>query len=351
MEPLPSWYVAALQQAWAEDRDIRYGIVHRIVSPVMDFPELFQQITRLPWRQWRVGDRRIVEIGSTLPHRMTDTPAIAHRIGHIWIGAECALRRVWGTPPSASTLWLARVAHWDLYRTQVGGLIDVNDHVLQQIVANHPDRCQMSRAEQWVLRHRWDPQKWYPFHEGTGAMRRAPFWGMWTLVPNQAAVMADMDARWAYQAPARLITAVIARTVSAALIQSTSPPMTSLLFRSIHRLTPRHYFLRNLIATVWKRYRQGIRWEEALMWISQEFHYYPWDHCVPNFLIVVIALLYAQQDFDQALKIVQYAGWDVATNALLTGVFLALQTSIDPDESWTPLLSSAIHSMVVRLRS
>ena len=41
---------------------------------------------------------------------------------------------------------------------------------------------------------------------------------------------------------------------------------------------------------------------------------------------MIIALLYAQQDFDTALKIVRSAGWDVARNTLLTGVFMALNT-------------------------
>ncbi len=351
MKPLPSWYVAALQQAWAEGRDIRYGIMRHKVGPSMEFPELFRQMTRLPWRRWTVDDKRVVGLGSTLQHRMTHSQVTARRIGQVWIGAESALRQVWGKPTLPTTLWLPPVAHWELYRTHALGLIVLDDHTLRRIVAEHPDQCQMSRAEQWLLIHHWDPHEWYPFHEGSGAMRRAPFWGMWSLVPSQAAEMADLDASWAYRSQARLITAIIARTVSLALIQSESPRMTTLLLRSIHTLTPRHHSLRNFTATVWKRKRQGIFWDEALRWVASSFHYYPWDHCLPNFLIVVIALLYAPEDFDQALKIVQNAGWDVAGNALLTGVFTALQTALDPDPSLATLLSPAIETMVLRLRS
>ena len=181
-------------------------------------------------------------------------------------------------------------------------------------------------------------------------MRRAPFWGMWSLVPSQAAAMADMDASWAYWAQARLIAAIIAHTVSTALISPAPPSMLILLLRSIHRLTPQHHSLRDLVATLWSRKRHGISWDEALRWVASTFHYYPWDHCVPNFLTVIIALLYAQQDFDNGVKIARSAGWDVAGNTLLTGVFMALDTSIPPDASLMPLLSGAIQTMVRRLQ-
>jgi hypothetical protein len=351
MEQLPSWYVAALQQAWAEGRDIRHGIAHHMLSPTMDFREVFHQITRLPWRYWTLDDKRMVAMGSTFQHVTTHSPVVAQRIGQVWMGAEKALRQLRGIPTDPTALWLPFAAHWELYRTHALNLMPLNDQALQRTVAEHPAQCQQSRAEQWLLRHHWDPHEWYPFHEGTGSIRRAPFWGMWSLVPGQAAVMADMDASWAYRAQAHLIAAIIARTVSTALISEGPPSMPVLLLRSINHLTPHHKSLRDLVATLWQRERQGIWWDEELRWVAGTFHYYPWDHCIPNFLIVIIALLYAQQDFDNALKIVRSAGWDVAGNTLLTGVFMALDTSIPPDPSLVPLLSPAIQSMVRRLYS
>ncbi len=351
MQRLPLWYIAALQQAWAEGRDIRYGIIRHKIEPSMAFPDVFQQITRLPWRYWTVENRRDAGIGATYQHRMTQSPVVAQRIGQVWMGAEKALRLLWGTPVDPQALWLPLVAHWEFYRSHAR-VLSLDDQALHQIVAENPHQCQRSRAEQWLLIHHWDPQIWYPFHEGTGAMRRAPFWGMCSLVPSQAAQMADIDASWAYLAQARAISAIIAGAVSQALLISPEPPsMLILLLHSIHRVMPRSHFLRDLVATLWKRERAGIPGEEALRWVASTFHYYPWDHCIPNFLVVLIALFYARNDFQAAIGIVRTAGWDVPGNTLLTGAFMALDTSMPPDASLEPILSSAIESMVRHLRS
>ena len=190
----------------------------------------------------------------------------------------------------------------------------------------HPADCQMSRGEQWVLHHP-DLLTWHPFHEGSGALRRAPWWGLVSLVPNQAAMRAYTDACWAYRGRAPVLGAAIAQTVSQAVRQPppSSVAMMQSLMTAVHRLTPRHALVRSLVATLWRRRQYGITFEEQCQWIAHQTHFFPYDHVVPNLLVQLLVFGYGAGTWDSTLDLLPKAGWDTVTNTIIVGTLLGLQ--------------------------
>jgi hypothetical protein len=327
MVKFDAFYRAVLQQAWAEGRDIHYGIMHGLLLPGQPSAKLLQAAIRLPWRHWNpeaVGGGG----GQWLVHRTTRNPVIGQRVTQGWYGAELALRHCLGRPPDQSATWLHMMAHWHLYtRYAVTGPDFQTADALRSLVMTHPSDCQRSRGEQWILHRSEDASDWHPFREGTGAMRRAPWWGLVSLVPTQASARAYTDALWAYQGRAPALCAAVAWTVSCTVGQP--PPSSRTLMHvfvtAIHRFTPRHAIIRTLVATLWRRMRYGVSFEEQCQWIAQQAHYFPYDHVVPNVLVQLLVLGYGTNQWSSTLDLLPLAGWDLVTNAIVVGTLLGLQ--------------------------
>lgn len=150
-----AFYRAVLQQAWAEGRDIRYGIRHGLLRPSQPQAELLQAAVRLPWRHWHPEELDRGG-GQWLVHRTTRNPAIFQRLTQGWYGAELALRHCLGHPPNPRALWLPVMAHWHLYNRYSVTAPDLKTaDALRSLVVTHPAECQLSRGEQWIL-HRSD---------------------------------------------------------------------------------------------------------------------------------------------------------------------------------------------------
>lgn len=272
------FYRAVLQQAWAEGRDIQYGITYGILRPDRTTKELLGAVVHLPWRHWNPEEVRGGGTGRWLVRRTTDETAIRDRVGQGWHGAEWALQHLLGTPPRETPTWLRVMAHWHLYSTShaASSRFQTADD-LRRLVAEHSIECQMFRGEQWLLHHPEHSLGWHPFHEGSGAMRRAPWWGLVSLVPNQAAARSYTDATWAYRGRAPGLCAAIASTVSHLVLQ---PPQSSIavmqaLMTAIHRATPRHATVRSLVATLWRRMRYGVAFEDQCQWIAHQAYFSP----------------------------------------------------------------------------
>lgn len=322
------FYRALLQQAWAEGRDIQYGITHGLLHPDRLRPELVRAVGHLPWRHYHPEALSGGSIGTWLVRRTTHDATLRDQVAPGWYGAEFALQDLFGIPPSGQSTWLRVMAHWHLYSAyQACSTTFKTTDDLRRLVVAHPADCQMSRGEQWVLHHPADLLDWHPFHEGTGAMRRAPWWGLVSLVPNQAAERAYTDALWAYRGRAPLLGAAIAQTVSQAMRQppSSSVAMMQSLMTAVHRLTLRHAPVRSLVATLWRRMQYGVAFEEQCQWIAHQAHFFPYDHVVPNLLVQLVVLGYGTGTWDSTLELLPRAGWDIVTNAIIVGTLLGLQ--------------------------
>ncbi len=327
MVQFDAFYRAVLQQAWAEGRDIRYGIRHGLLLPSQPQAELLQAAVRLPWRHWHPEE---VDRGGGqwLVHRTTRNPVIFQRLTQGWYGAELALRHCLGHPPNPRALWLPVMAHWHLYNRYSVTAPDLKTaDALRSLVVTHPAECQLSRGEQWILHRSDDASDWHPFREGTGAMRRAPWWGLVSLVATQASARAYTDALWAYQGRAPALGAAVAWTVSRTVAQPPQSSQTIMqwFLTAIHRFTPRHAIIRSLVATLWRRMRDGVSFEEQCQWIAQQAHYFPYDHVVPNVLVQLLVLGYGTNQWSSTLDLLPLAGWDLVTNAIVVGTLLGIQ--------------------------
>ncbi len=323
-------YHAVLQQAWAEGRDIQHGIAYGMIRPMMPWQDLFAAVVHLPWRN---GNSQLSSSrggGAILVRRQSRDPGLSQRVEQGWQGAELALRQIFGPPPTPAGIWLSVVAHWELYSTHYSTASSLwTPAHLRALVQDHPTDCQLTRAEQWLLRHPEFVRGWHPFHEGIGAIRRAPWWGMMSMVPNQAAEQANVDALWAYCGRAPVLGAAVAWATSTTLL-TPGPPGTLVkhLITGVHRLAPRYSSLRAQIATLWSRMRYGVPFNEQLQWIAHQAHFYPQDHAVPNFLVQLSALHYGRERWTSTLNNIQEAGWDVMTNAVVVGTLLGLQGTL-----------------------
>lgn len=99
---------------------------------------------------------------------------------------------------------------------------------------------------------------------------------------------------------------------------------------------PRESLIAKLIADIRGWVKQHPDWHDTRQKIEDKYGYdkYPGNcHVVPNHALMVMAVLYAPDDFQKAQMIVNTSGWDTDCNAGNVGCLLALMLGLDGIEA------------------
>lgn len=99
---------------------------------------------------------------------------------------------------------------------------------------------------------------------------------------------------------------------------------------------PRDSLIAKLIADIRGWVKQHPDWHDTRQKIEDKYGYdkYPGNcHVVPNHALMVMAVLYAPDDFQKAQMIVNTSGWDTDCNAGNVGCLLALMLGLDGIEA------------------
>jgi ADP-ribosylglycohydrolase len=95
---------------------------------------------------------------------------------------------------------------------------------------------------------------------------------------------------------------------------------------------PRDSLIAKLIADIRAWHKAHPDWRDTRKKIEEKYGYdkYPGNcHVVPNHALMVMAVLYAPQDFQQAQMIVNTSGWDTDCNAGNVGCLLGIMNGLD----------------------
>lgn len=98
------------------------------------------------------------------------------------------------------------------------------------------------------------------------------------------------------------------------------------------RQIPRDSLIAKLIADIRGWHKTNPDWRDTRKRIEDKYGYdkYPGNcHVVPNHALMVMAVLYAPHDFQQAQMIVNTSGWDTDCNAGNVGCLLGLMNGLD----------------------
>ena len=146
--------------------------------------------------------------------------------------------------------------------------------------------------------------------------------------PELAIRLAEKAARVSHDGEAVIAAKVVAAMVSMAF---TDKDIHSILDRVL-ALIPAD----SLIATLHREVRRWVRedgdWRKTYDRIKEKYGYEKFGggcHVIPNHAIMVMAWEYAGNDFFEALKIINTAGWDTDCNAANVGSVCALITGLD----------------------
>jgi ADP-ribosylglycohydrolase len=95
---------------------------------------------------------------------------------------------------------------------------------------------------------------------------------------------------------------------------------------------PRDSLVAKLIADIRAWHRQYPDWHDTRQRIEDQYGYdkYPGNcHVIPNHALMVMAVLYAPDDFQKAEMIVNTSGWDTDCNAGNVGCLMAIRLGLD----------------------
>ncbi|MDX2003842.1 MAG: ADP-ribosylglycohydrolase family protein [Meiothermus sp.] len=154
----------------------------------------------------------------------------------------------------------------------------------------------------------------------------------WAMVapgdPDLAFHLATEAARVSHDGEAVYAAQVLAVMESLAFVE---PDLGKLLDAGLSYI-PRDSVIHKLITDL-REVRQRVEdWREARVWLE---HHYGYDkfrgnvHVVPNHGVIVLSLLYGQDDFLQTLMIANTCGWDTDCNSGNVGCLMGIKLGLE----------------------
>ncbi len=154
----------------------------------------------------------------------------------------------------------------------------------------------------------------------------------WAMIcpgePARAASFAERAARVSHDGEAVWAAIVIAVAESLAFIES---DIETILDTAVSFI-PEDSVIAGLIKRLRDLRRRGDDWYAAMRLLEGSYGYDRYGggcHVVPNHGIVIMALLWADGDFDRALMIANTAGWDTDCNSGNVGCFFGIRNGVD----------------------
>jgi len=334
----------SLKQAWAEG----YNVL--ALDPAQAPTTWLDQPISLPLRVPVPYPFQPFPVGFIKVKRRFSLDVMYPRVRGLWAGA---LEALCGPGSIEEVSRFNAIVHWPFLVTtltpswivgQTGPHAALEpDTVLQEWLA-HASQIQETSAEQYLLELRRRP-RWHPYREATGAMRRAPLWGVLNApIPAQAGALAYHDAVVAH-AEWGTWTAYLIAQVAAQLCQSRDGQSLSAVFTKTLEQVAGYKGAQpaaiELLADVRTACAKAHTWEDRIRLILEPFAGYPTGHSLPNFAIILAAVLSFPNDPEPtaindsgntAIAAICEAGWDAIGNSV---VFGALQGIHHPPESLT----------------
>lgn len=153
----------------------------------------------------------------------------------------------------------------------------------------------------------------------------------WAMVapgnPKLAAALAAEAARVSHDGEAVYAAQLLAAMEAQAFIESD----IDRLFDTGLALIPRNSLVRQLVDDVRRWHKEDNDWYKTRERIADLYGYHRYGgncHVIPNHAIVVLSLLYGQDDFQQAMLIANTAGWDTDCNAGNVGCLLGIKNGL-----------------------
>ena len=146
--------------------------------------------------------------------------------------------------------------------------------------------------------------------------------------PELAAELARKAARVSHDGEAVHAAVVVAGMVSAAFVEKN---MTKLLDIGVG-LIPEDCLIARIHRDVRDWAKKDKDWRKTFDRIDKTYGYHKYGgncHVVPNHALMVMAWVYAPDDFQQAQAIVNTAGWDTDCNAANVGSVMGIKVGLD----------------------
>ncbi|TVR60303.1 MAG: ADP-ribosylglycohydrolase family protein [Spirochaetaceae bacterium] len=154
----------------------------------------------------------------------------------------------------------------------------------------------------------------------------------WAMIcpgePARAASFAERAARVSHDGEAVWAAIVVAVAESLAFIES---DIETILDTAVSFIPP-DSVIAGMIRRLRDLRRGGDDWYAAMRLLEDSYGYDRYGggcHVVPNHGIVIMALLWADGDFDRALMIANTAGWDTDCNSGNVGCFFGIRNGIE----------------------
>lgn len=162
----------------------------------------------------------------------------------------------------------------------------------------------------------------------------------WAMVvpgdPKRAASLARRAASVSHDGEAIYGAEVIAALESAAFVEK---DVNKLLDIAV-ALIPKDSIIYTMIAEIRSWYKEIPDWREALRLLDKSYGYDIYGgncHMIPNHGLIILALLYGEDNFQKSMMIVNTAGWDTDCNSGNLGCLLGIKlglSGIDAGPDW-----------------
>ena len=153
----------------------------------------------------------------------------------------------------------------------------------------------------------------------------------WAMVapgdPDLAFHLATQAARVSHDGEAVYAAQVLAVMESLAFVEH---DLNRLLDRAVGYI-PKESTIYRLIANLRGLRRRVSDWPEARAWLEEHYGYGRYGgnvHVVPNHGVIILSLLYGQDDFLKTLMIANTAGWDTDCNAGNVGCLMGIKKGL-----------------------
>jgi ADP-ribosylglycohydrolase len=153
----------------------------------------------------------------------------------------------------------------------------------------------------------------------------------WSMVapgdPELAADLARRAASVSHDGEAVCAAQVIAAMESLAFVE---PRLDTLLDTAVS-LIPVDSVIYRLIAKLRELHEREADWRKARDWVDAEYGYHRFGggvHVVPNHALVILSLLYGEDDFSRTLSIVNTCGWDTDCNSGNAGCLMGIKNGL-----------------------
>ena len=155
----------------------------------------------------------------------------------------------------------------------------------------------------------------------------------WAMVcpgdPDKAVALAGKAARVSHDGEAVYAAQVIAAMESLAFVEDDIYKLIAHALTFIPRASTIYVLIEDLLA--WKA-EKPHDWRATLRRVEGKYGYDKYGggcHVVPNHAVVLLALLYSDDDFQKSLMIANTAGWDTDCNSANVGCLMGIKNGLD----------------------